>query len=185
MPINPEDFGDGGAFPEIHIVQYPLDMGRPGVKSTAVIAVNVDEKGQVSYDAIVKQGGNANKIVQTSLDDIKEKKSDASKIVLPDEKEELETSEKTKAALESLLESKIRSSKPSSVVHPGEAPEPTYILYTPNPSTSIASKYVYPVMSCFHALIHCFISSLPLFKFFNILSPGLLVQPQNSVSFAW
>jgi len=27
-PKKPEDFGDGGAFPEIHIAQYPLDMGR-------------------------------------------------------------------------------------------------------------------------------------------------------------
>jgi hypothetical protein len=28
MPRNVEDFGDGGAFPEVHIMQYPLDMGR-------------------------------------------------------------------------------------------------------------------------------------------------------------
>ncbi len=27
-PKKPEDFGDGGAFPEIHTAQYPLDMGR-------------------------------------------------------------------------------------------------------------------------------------------------------------
>jgi len=28
VPRAPEDFGDGGAFPEIHVAQYPLDMGR-------------------------------------------------------------------------------------------------------------------------------------------------------------
>jgi len=28
VPRNPEDFGDGGAFPEIHISQFPLGMGR-------------------------------------------------------------------------------------------------------------------------------------------------------------
>jgi SNW domain-containing protein 1 len=27
-PRKPEDYGDGGAFPEIHIAQYPRDMGR-------------------------------------------------------------------------------------------------------------------------------------------------------------
>ena len=74
IPYNQSDFGDGGAFPEIHVVQYPLDMGRPGAKSTAVVSVDVDEKGEIRYDAIVKHGGNQKKIVQTSLDDMKEKK---------------------------------------------------------------------------------------------------------------
>jgi SNW domain-containing protein 1 len=29
LPKKVEDFGDGGAFPEIHIPQFPLNMGRP------------------------------------------------------------------------------------------------------------------------------------------------------------
>lgn len=28
VPRNFTDYGDGGAFPEIHVAQYPLDMGR-------------------------------------------------------------------------------------------------------------------------------------------------------------
>lgn len=56
------------------MVQYPLDMGKPGAKSTAVVAVDVDESGEVRYDAIVRHGGNEKKIVQTSLADMKEKK---------------------------------------------------------------------------------------------------------------
>lgn len=67
---------DGGAYPEIHIVQYPLNMGKPGVKSSAVVSVDVDEKGQIRYDAIVKQGANKGRIVQTSLNDMKEKEAD-------------------------------------------------------------------------------------------------------------
>ncbi|XP_030873393.1 SNW domain-containing protein 1 [Leptonychotes weddellii] len=31
-----EDFGDGGAFPEIHVAQYPLDMGRKKKMSNAL-----------------------------------------------------------------------------------------------------------------------------------------------------
>lgn len=63
-------------------MQYPLDMGRPGSKTSAVVAVDVDEAGNVRYDAIVKQGLNAKgsgaenaleRKVYTSLDDMKEK----------------------------------------------------------------------------------------------------------------
>lgn len=41
VPTNIDDFGDGGAFPEIHLVQYPLNMGKPGVKSSAVVTVGM------------------------------------------------------------------------------------------------------------------------------------------------
>lgn len=30
LPRSQADFGDGGAFPELLVAQYPLDMGRPG-----------------------------------------------------------------------------------------------------------------------------------------------------------
>lgn len=71
VPRAQDDFGDGGAFPEIHVAQYPLEMGRPATKtsgsssrgggggvagisglgnnagSSAIVAVDVDEKGKV------------------------------------------------------------------------------------------------------------------------------------------
>lgn len=73
VPRSVEDFGDGGAFPEIHAAQFPLDMGRPAKKkagagsgsgagvggisglgnnsgSTAIVAVDVDETGKVRPD---------------------------------------------------------------------------------------------------------------------------------------
>lgn len=134
IPVDVSDFGDGGAFPEIHVVQYPLNMGKPGAKSSAVIAVNVDEKGQVQYDAVVKQGANRNKIVQSNIKDLKEKEAEQDKIALPNEKEEQEAADKTRRALEAILEGKIKSSKASTVVHAAEAEEPTYIRYTPDPN---------------------------------------------------
>ena len=133
IPLDVEDFGDGGAFPEIHVVQYPLNMGKPGMKSTAVVAVDVDENGQIRYDAIVKQGTNRNKIVQTSIADMKEKKGDAVSLALPSMEEEIEVTNKTKLALEALVQGKIASSKPLDVAGHKEA-EPTYIKYTPNPN---------------------------------------------------
>ena len=71
VPMTLEDFGDGGAFPEIHLVQFPLNMGKPGVKSSAVVTVDVDKNGEIKYDAIVKQGANRDKIVHTSIDSLK------------------------------------------------------------------------------------------------------------------
>jgi SNW domain-containing protein 1 len=109
-------------------------MGRPGAKSTAVISVNVDDKGQISYDSLVKQGSNRNKIVHTSLDDIREKEVKSESTSMPAEEEAQAAADKTKLALEALLESKIRSSKASMVVKGTEAIEPTYIKYTPNPN---------------------------------------------------
>mmetsp|Transcript_24334 Transcript_24334/g.35675 ORF Transcript_24334/g.35675 Transcript_24334/m.35675 type:complete len:603 (+) Transcript_24334:63-1871(+) len=135
VPYKDEDFGDGGAFPEIHVAQYPLGMGRPGAKSTAVISVDVDEKGEVRYDAIVKHGANRNKIVQSSLDDMKESEGQADTMSLPSKEEEEATAENTRKALEALLEGKIKKAKPSSIATaPADAEEPKYIRYTPNPN---------------------------------------------------
>ncbi len=65
----------GGAYPEIHVVQYPLNMGRPGHKSSALVAVSLDSSGSIQTDMIVKQGANKNRMVQSKMDDIKEKVS--------------------------------------------------------------------------------------------------------------
>lgn len=137
IPYNQSDFGDGGAFPEIHVVQYPLDMGRPGAKSTAVVSVDVDETGEVRYDAIVKQGANQKKKVQTSLDDVKEKKGDTDKISLPTSEEEAETTQRTQMALQMLLQGKIakaaRGTQGNMDTNKQNKDEPQYIRYTPNP----------------------------------------------------
>lgn len=132
VPKNPEDFGDGGAFPEIHIVQYPRNMGRPGVKSTAIVAVDVGEKGEVRFDAIVRQGANREKIIHSGIDAVKEGVS--SDIALPSEEEEMETTERTRKALEALVEGKIKKATVGgAVVQKTATEEPKYISYTPNP----------------------------------------------------
>lgn len=56
----PGDFGDGGAFPEIHVAQYPLDLGRPahgqdgGKKKSNALAVQLDAQGKVKYDLLAR-----------------------------------------------------------------------------------------------------------------------------------
>jgi SNW domain-containing protein 1 len=66
VPRKPEDFAGGGAFPEIHVAQYPLDMGRPdAIRSARTLAVSINGEGQVNYNALVQQGSNKGKIVHS------------------------------------------------------------------------------------------------------------------------
>lgn len=56
-----QDFGDGGAFPEIHTAQYPLGMGQKKSTATA-LAKQVDATGKIKYDAIAKYGHAKDKV---------------------------------------------------------------------------------------------------------------------------
>lgn len=134
VPLLPEDFGDGGAYPEIHVVQYPLNMGKPGQKSTALVPVQVDDKGVIKTDMLAKQGSNKNKIVHTKIDDLKEKRMAREELALPSAKEEEEAAERTRKALELIVEGKIKSAKPTALSAGTEVAEPTYVRYTPNPN---------------------------------------------------
>ena len=63
VPLFFQDFGDGGAFPEITMAQYPLDMGRPNSKSTSnALAVQLDADGRVKYDVLARQGHHKDKV---------------------------------------------------------------------------------------------------------------------------
>lgn len=57
-----QDFGDGGAFPEIHVAQYPLNMGKAEGKKNNTLALQVDAEGKIRYDAIVRQGQHKDKV---------------------------------------------------------------------------------------------------------------------------
>lgn len=59
-----QDYGDGGAFPEIHFAQFPLGMGmgeRKG-KSEGQIALQYDADGKLRHDAIARIGHDKNKV---------------------------------------------------------------------------------------------------------------------------
>ena len=71
VPRSVEDFGDGGAFPEIHVAQYPLLMGKPGQKKSTAI-VQVDAEGRADYDAILMQGRDKDQHVQSKFTDLVE-----------------------------------------------------------------------------------------------------------------
>ncbi|KAF9436594.1 mRNA splicing protein [Entomortierella beljakovae] len=151
-PKKPEDFGDGGAFPEIHCAQYPLDMGRKkkvATKAGSTIALQVDAQGNVAYDAIAKRGHTAKQIVQSQFKDLVplNERADIGEVSLsrPSEDEVQETADRTRAALEKISKSKITAAQPKSVVSNNKPGAPTYIRYTPanqNPGDDGAKQRV-------------------------------------------
>jgi SNW domain-containing protein 1 len=133
-PRGQEDFGDGGAFPEVPVAQYPLDMGRKSQSSSTALAVQVDGEGKVKYDAIARAGHNDNRIVHTSFKDLipLRQRADAGDINLdrPSEEEVAASTEKTKNALALLVSGAVAAQKPKNV-NVGSRKDPTYVRYTP------------------------------------------------------
>ncbi|KAI5816430.1 putative transcriptional regulator Cwf13/SkiP [Pyronema omphalodes] len=144
-PRSQEDYGDGGAFPEIPIAQYPLDMGRKGGKTTKqkALALQVDAEGKVKYDAIAKQGHGSNRIVHASFKDLipLRQRADIGEISLerPSEEEVEATAERTRQALEKLVSGAVAAQKPKSVKG-NEKREAQYVRYTPSSQMGDTSK---------------------------------------------
>lgn len=143
-PRNAEDFGDGGAFPEIPVAQYPLDMGRKGNgTSSNALTLQVDAEGKVKYDAIARQGHNDNRIIHSSFKDLipLRQQANAGDLSLdrPSQDEVAEATEKTKAALEKLVSGAMAAQKPKNVKGRNRE-EPTYVRYTPANQMGDTSK---------------------------------------------
>ncbi|KAI5780868.1 putative transcriptional regulator Cwf13/SkiP [Geopyxis carbonaria] len=136
-PRSQEDYGDGGAFPEIPIAQYPLDMGRKGGASTKskALALQVDAEGKVQYDAIAKQGHTGNRIVHASFKDLipLRARADVGEISLerPSEADVAATAERTRLALEKLVTGAVAAQKPKNV-RGNVKREAQFVRYTPS-----------------------------------------------------
>ena len=56
IPREVVDFGDGGAFPEIHLTQFPLNMGKPGKLSKRITRLRYrKESSVIVYKNEIKQ----------------------------------------------------------------------------------------------------------------------------------
>ncbi|KAJ3085800.1 SNW domain-containing protein 1, partial [Quaeritorhiza haematococci] len=140
------DYGDGGAFPEVHVVQYPLDMGRKRTGSNntnkaETLPLQTDAQGNVRYDMILHSAGGARqegKIIQSQLKDLKPmdiKEGYDPALARPDEETVKDITEKTRLALEKIVDSKIKASQPKQVTE--KAKGPTYIRYTPSNQSAV------------------------------------------------
>ncbi|EME32870.1 SNW/SKI-interacting protein [Galdieria sulphuraria] len=135
IPRSEEDFEDGGAYPEVHVFQYPANMGLKHKYKSSVshrtLVPTVDAKGEVDYDAVVKQGENKTKIVHTGYESLREKPRVETQVQKPDEEQILETTQRTQQALEKIVQAKINASKPKSFEGERDVGKPTFIRYTP------------------------------------------------------
>jgi len=134
VPRSLEDFGDGGAFPEICMAQYPLNMGLEKKESSSnAVAVQLDAQGKIKYDVIARQGHAKDRIVYSKLTDLlpSEVRNEGDPALeKPDEETIQETTERTKQALEKLTSSKIAAAMP---VRCAEKTAPAqFIRYTPS-----------------------------------------------------
>lgn len=146
IPRSQEDFADGGAYPEIHVAQYPLNMGRKntgGSQSTSqegqIISLSTDTDGSVNYDAVVKQGHAKGVIVHTKNSATKEKFFDSEELVRPTEEEEDETAKKTLELLQQKMNKKASETNPAAKAAPEKA---KYIRYTPANQTGASARCV-------------------------------------------
>ncbi|CAD5230882.1 unnamed protein product [Bursaphelenchus xylophilus] len=137
VPRTPEDFGDGGAFPEIHIAQFPLGMGAEGgvVNKNAhnkTIALQYDKDGKLRHDAIARIGHGKDKIVHTKLQNTKQRVIDPEdpELQRPSQEEIEETIRKTKEQIEKITNAKVASALP--VQHAKKTEPAQYIRYTPS-----------------------------------------------------
>uniref|UniRef100_A0A8C5HXZ6 SNW domain-containing protein 1 n=1 Tax=Gouania willdenowi TaxID=441366 RepID=A0A8C5HXZ6_GOUWI len=132
IPRALEDFGDGGAFPEIHLAQFPLEMGRKK-KTNNALAVQVDAEGKIKYDAIARQGQGKDKVIFSKYTDLLPKEvmnEDDPALQKPDEETVQELTEKTRSALDKLVSQKIAAAMP---VRAADKQAPAqYIRYTPS-----------------------------------------------------
>uniref|UniRef100_A0A0E0L9D1 SKI-interacting protein SKIP SNW domain-containing protein n=1 Tax=Oryza punctata TaxID=4537 RepID=A0A0E0L9D1_ORYPU len=138
-----EDFGDGGAFPEVHVAQYPLDMGRgdgDGERqgsSGGVLTLNLTvdgSGGRVAFDAVVRQGENAKKTVYSSPGDVLPKINAAAADDDGDENDEEqaaveETTARTSAALRAIVEKRLSAVQPANIQ--ASNPNARFIKYMP------------------------------------------------------
>ena len=160
VPRNLSDFNDGGSFPEIHVAQFPRHMGNPHLKkkkkkvdssatsfssggivssSRSIVNFEVDKKGEISYDVIVKGGTNSDKIVYSRYEHLRGGEAKPEDISLPTEEEETETANRTQHALQKLVADKTALNKPSgsAIVNADTSKnmeeKTQFIKYTPRP----------------------------------------------------
>jgi SNW domain-containing protein 1 len=133
VPRSLADFGDGGAFPEIHVAQYPMNMGNKSkpASSSSVVPLQLDASGKVKYDVLARMGQRKDKVVHSSLEAMVSRgvRPSDPELVRPEEEEVEKVTEETRLALEKLTNKKISAAMP---VRAADKQAPAqYIRYTP------------------------------------------------------
>ncbi|XP_063933562.1 puff-specific protein Bx42-like [Zophobas morio] len=129
IPHSQSDFGDGGAYPEVILAQYPQGMGKE--KTGKTLALQVDQNGKIRFDAIVRQGHGLNTVLHTDFNQLVRKDviEDDPTLQKPGQEEIDKTAEETRLALEKIIEHKVSAAQP--VRAPEKSSPDKYIRFTP------------------------------------------------------
>mmetsp|Transcript_28823 Transcript_28823/g.63743 ORF Transcript_28823/g.63743 Transcript_28823/m.63743 type:complete len:565 (+) Transcript_28823:4-1698(+) len=128
-PRSLADFSDGGAFPEIPILQYPLEIGKRRSSSQKVVALNMDENGHIRWEAVIKQGDARDKLqVWTRPEDVREKWSKDEDLERPGMQLDQINTERTRKALQMQLNGAIQAGLPQK----RQDKVPEFVRYTPD-----------------------------------------------------
>jgi SNW domain-containing protein 1 len=143
IPKNESDFGDGGAYPEIHVAQFPLGMGRKDKVATETsqqtLALVIDPgNGQNAVlqtsAQIARQGQRKDKIVYSQYTDLIEHQIDdeGDALMKPSEVDIERNAAETREALEKIINSKISGTHQNSQLSKLQQNEnePEYFRYT-------------------------------------------------------
>ncbi|KAJ9451581.1 Puff-specific protein Bx42 [Diplonema papillatum] len=123
------DFGDGGAFPEIHRSQFPLDMGRPDRKSNA-LAVVTDSKGVIQNTAVARVGGDVSRTVYSKYSDLLPKDYTEEDLQRPTDEELDDSLAKAQQMLMAKVNAKTNANRPGHVEK--QDTEAKIFRYTPS-----------------------------------------------------
>jgi len=135
VPRTIADFGGGGAFPEIHVAQYPLDMGRKGNRGTSqVLALTSDGTGKARHDMVATVGQRDGKHIVSARDSMKAKYLTDEELAKPTGNEAAENSERTRLALAEQMADKVAGVAGSLEKATSDKKGPTFIKYTPSSS---------------------------------------------------
>lgn len=131
-PLNQDDFNSGGAYPEIHIYQYPLDLGREDVKpiDSTTLTLQRDADGRPLYEMILTQNSQR-KVTHARATDYKSRWADVTDLEKPSEEEQAKLAEQTSTALQEVLKIKGSMGQLDRAVASTRAKD-SYIRYVPD-----------------------------------------------------
>ncbi|MEN2499212.1 MAG: SNW domain-containing protein 1, partial [Marteilia pararefringens] len=132
VPRSKEDFGEGGAYPEIHVAQYPGDFEKNKSQSSNALVKTFDNEGNVKYDSILRGNDQSGaKVIHATPHSMTGKYVNLDSIQQETEEEVIQTTAETSNALERLLNRKISTTIKAKIPESKPQEKSEYIRYTP------------------------------------------------------
>lgn len=132
IPTLAEHFGDGGSFPEINVVQYPLGLGRAQVETIKTLPLQMDIHGNERRDLILHQDHilRANKTVHSDLIAMTEKDIAEAELERPDAEAVALRTQETKEKLDALVNGRTITGRTKHIESLNQTSKAEFVRYT-------------------------------------------------------